>query len=175
LIHLIGICWLRFRILYRASIYTGTALRQLLVEAKAGTASLTKLGSCIALISRPDAPSKPASRRASPVQPLIRRQTEAQTQQPRAMPRPRTKKRTAAEAAATDSSKPEAAAKEPAKRGRGKRVRALAEPAEYFPEKRNLVSRLLASRWPVQDASLEISNCVSYRFWYPRVPSVDSS
>jgi hypothetical protein len=58
------------------------------------------------------------------------------------MARPRGKKRTAAEAAATESSKPEAAAKEPAKRGRGKRVKAPPRPTDYFPEKRNLVSGL---------------------------------
>ena len=59
------------------------------------------------------------------------------------MARPRGKKRTAAEAVATDSSKPEAAAKEPAKRGRGKRVKAAPpRPEDYFPEKRNLVSGL---------------------------------
>jgi len=56
------------------------------------------------------------------------------------MARPRGKKRTAAEAAATDSSKPEAAA---ARRGRGKRVKAAPpRPEDYFPEKRNLVSGL---------------------------------
>ncbi|CAN6235454.1 unnamed protein product [Urochloa humidicola] len=54
------------------------------------------------------------------------------------MARPRGKKRTTAEAAATDSSKPEAAAKESTKRGRVKRVRAPPRPIEYFPEKRNL-------------------------------------
>ncbi|RCV34262.1 hypothetical protein SETIT_7G146700v2 [Setaria italica] len=64
------------------------------------------------------------------------------------MARPRGKKRTAAEAAATDSSKPEAAAKEPAKRGRAKRVKAPAEPTEYFPEKRNLED-LWLSAFPV--------------------------
>ena len=71
------------------------------------------------------------------------------------MARPRGKKRTAAQAAATDSSKPkdaagdstkpEAAAAEPAARGRGKRAKAPPKPkaeTEYFPEKRNLVSRL---------------------------------
>jgi len=62
------------------------------------------------------------------------------------MARPRGKKRTAAEAAAIDSSKPEAAAaKEPAaaRRGRGKRVKAAPpRPEDYFPEKRNLVSGL---------------------------------
>ncbi|CAL5026739.1 unnamed protein product [Urochloa decumbens] len=64
------------------------------------------------------------------------------------MARPRGKKRTAAEAAATNSSKPEAAAKEPAKRGRVKRVRAPPRPTEYFPEKRNLED-LWLSAFPV--------------------------
>ena len=65
------------------------------------------------------------------------------------MARPRGKKRTAPQAAATDSvepeaaagasSKPEAAATEPATRGRGKRVKAPPKPKpemDYFPEKR---------------------------------------
>jgi hypothetical protein len=71
------------------------------------------------------------------------------------MARARGKKRTAAEAAATDSSKPDAAAgdstktepaaaKEPAAaQGRGRRPKAPPKPkaeTEYFPEKRNLVS-----------------------------------
>ncbi|PAN38802.1 hypothetical protein PAHAL_7G199300 [Panicum hallii] len=64
------------------------------------------------------------------------------------MARPRGKKRTAAEAAATESSKPEAAAKEPAKRGRGKRVKAPPRPTDYFPEKRNLED-LWLSAFPV--------------------------
>jgi len=72
------------------------------------------------------------------------------------MARPRGKKRTAAQAAATDSSKPKAdagdstkpeaaAAKDPAVRGRGNRAKAAPKPkaeTEYFPEKRNMVSRL---------------------------------
>jgi hypothetical protein len=98
------------------------------------------------------------------------------------MARPRGKKRTAAQAAATDSSKPKAAAgdstkpeaaaaaKEPAARGRGKRAKAPPKPkaeTEYFPEKRNLVSRL-------HD---DLPGCVLriVRFWYPRVVSVDWS
>jgi len=68
------------------------------------------------------------------------------------MARPRGKKRTAAQAAATDSSKPKAdagdstkpeaaAAKDPAVRGRGNRAKAAPKPkaeTEYFPEKRNM-------------------------------------
>ncbi|RLM74704.1 uncharacterized protein C2845_PM15G12590 [Panicum miliaceum] len=64
------------------------------------------------------------------------------------MARPRGKKRTATEAVATDSSKPEAAAKEPAKRGRGKRVKAPSRPTDYFPGKRNLED-LWLSAFPV--------------------------
>ncbi|XP_066353049.1 protein HEAT INTOLERANT 4-like [Miscanthus floridulus] len=77
------------------------------------------------------------------------------------MARPRVKKRTAPQAAATDSvepeaaagasSKREAAATEPATRGRGKRVKALLKPkpeTEYFPEKRNLED-LWLSAFPI--------------------------
>jgi len=77
------------------------------------------------------------------------------------MARPRGKKRTAAQAAATDSSKPkdavgdstkpEAAAAEPAARGRGKRAKAPPKPkaeTEYFPEKRNLED-LWLSAFPI--------------------------
>ncbi|PUZ49326.1 hypothetical protein GQ55_7G317300 [Panicum hallii var. hallii] len=79
------------------------------------------------------------------------------------MARPRGKKRTAAQAAATDSSKPKAAAgdstkpeaaaaaKEPAARGRGKRAKAPPKPkadTEYFPEKRNLED-LWLSAFPI--------------------------
>ncbi|RCV15018.1 hypothetical protein SEVIR_3G026400v4 [Setaria viridis] len=78
------------------------------------------------------------------------------------MARPRGKKRTAAQAAATDSSKPgaaaagdstkpEAAAKEPAARGRGRRPKAPPKPkaeTEYFPEKRNLED-LWLSAFPI--------------------------
>jgi hypothetical protein len=65
------------------------------------------------------------------------------------MARARGKKRTAAEAAATDSSKPDAAAGDSTKtepaaaEGRGRRPKAPPKPkaeTEYFPEKRNLVS-----------------------------------
>ncbi|XP_066383187.1 protein HEAT INTOLERANT 4-like [Miscanthus floridulus] len=77
------------------------------------------------------------------------------------MARPRGKKRTASQAAATDSvepeaaagasSKPEAAATEPATRGQGKRVKAPPKPkpeTDYFPEKRNLED-LWLSAFPV--------------------------
>ena len=86
------------------------------------------------------------------------------------MARPRGKKRTAPQAAATDSvepeaaagasSKPEAAATEPATRGRGKRVKAPPKPkpeTDYFPEKRNLVSLFSRMAW------------LGLGFWYPRV------
>ena len=86
------------------------------------------------------------------------------------MARPRVKKRTAPQAAATDSvepeaaagasSKPEAAATEPATRGRGKRVKAPPKPkpeTDYFPEKRNLVSLFSRMAW------------LGLGFWYPRV------
>jgi len=86
------------------------------------------------------------------------------------MARPRVKKRTAPqvdvsdsvepEAAAGASSKREAAATEPATRGRGKRVKALLKPkpeTEYFPEKRNLVSWFSRMAW------------LGLGFWYPRV------
>lgn len=88
------------------------------------------------------------------------------------MARPKGRKRTAAQAASTDSSKPDAAAggltepevvaKEPAARGRGRRPKALPKPKaeeEYFPEKRNLVSRL-------RDALPGYVVRV-VRFWYP--------
>ncbi|KAL6651879.1 hypothetical protein ACP70R_010804 [Stipagrostis hirtigluma subsp. patula] len=77
------------------------------------------------------------------------------------MPRAKGKKRTAAQAAADESSNPEAAAgesskaaqaaKEPAARGRPKRVKAPPRPkpeTEYFPEKRNLED-LWLSAFPV--------------------------
>jgi len=86
------------------------------------------------------------------------------------MARPRGKKRTAPQAAATDSvepeaaagasSKPEAAATEPATRGRGKRVKAPPKPkreTDYFPEQRNLVSLFSTMAWLGLD------------FWYPLV------
>ncbi|CAO1945866.1 unnamed protein product [Urochloa humidicola] len=60
------------------------------------------------------------------------------------MARPRGKKRTAA----TDSSKLQTAAKELANRGRGKRIRALPRPIEYFSAKRNLED-LWLSAFPV--------------------------
>jgi len=78
------------------------------------------------------------------------------------MARPRGKKRTAAQAAATDSSKPKAdagdstkpeaaAAKDPAVRGRGNRAKAAPKPkaeTEYFPEKRNMED-LWLSAFPI--------------------------
>ncbi|CAN6269605.1 unnamed protein product [Urochloa humidicola] len=78
------------------------------------------------------------------------------------MARPRGKKRTAAQAAATDSSKPDAAAggstkpeaaaaEAPAARGRGKRAKAPPKPKaeeEYFQEKRNLED-LWLSAFPI--------------------------
>ena len=88
------------------------------------------------------------------------------------MARPRGKKRTAPQAAATDSVEPEAAAgasskpeaaataTEPATRGRGKRVKAPPKPkpeTDYFPEKRNLVSLFSRMAW------------LGLGFWYPRV------
>jgi hypothetical protein len=86
------------------------------------------------------------------------------------MARPRGKKRTASQAAATDSveleaaagasSKPEAAAAEPATRGRGKRVKAPPKPkpeTDYFPEKRNLVSLFSRMAW------------LGLGFWFPRL------
>ena len=96
------------------------------------------------------------------------------------MARPRGKKRTAPQAAATDSVEPkaaavasskseaaagassklEAAATEAATRGRGKRVKAPPKPkpeTDYFPEKRNLVSLISRMAW------------LGLGFWYPRV------
>ena len=88
------------------------------------------------------------------------------------MAHPRGKKRTAPQAAATDSVEPEAAAgasskpeaaataTEPATRGRGKRVKAPPKPkpeTDYFPEKRNLVSLFSRMAW------------LGLGFWYPRV------
>ncbi|GJN01450.1 hypothetical protein PR202_ga18717 [Eleusine coracana subsp. coracana] len=67
------------------------------------------------------------------------------------MARPRGKKRTAAQAAADESSKQEAAVKKPAARGRAKRAKSSTEPkadTEYFPEKRNLED-LWLSAFPV--------------------------